>query len=92
MAERPKGPTPDGKLYTVQPARYAKGQILVQTVPNGTGLKIREDRLLCALNCRYTHRERGYVCSPSKVRKFEHYLAEGWDATIFGELRPPQAP
>jgi hypothetical protein len=75
--------------FSVHPARYAKGQYLVKVVSDGSGLKRRADYLLCALNCRWTHREHGYVCSPSKVLKFRRLFADGWTATIFGKLVEP---
>jgi hypothetical protein len=47
-------------------------------------------RLLGALNCRWTNRERGYIASPSKVVKFERLFREGRDASYSGELEPPK--
>jgi hypothetical protein len=43
-----------------------------------------------ALNFRYTGRENGYVGSPSKVKKFEKMMADGWDATYSGKLESPE--
>ena len=71
---------PDG--YTITPASYAKGQFAVR-LPKGDGYKGRADRLLEALNFRYTHRCNAYIGSPSKVRKFEKLYADGWDASYF---------
>lgn len=77
--------------YTIQPARYAKGMMLVRT-SDGSGYKTRAARLIGdGLRCRYTGREGGYVASPSKVRRFEKLYAEGWDASSFsGKLEPPR--
>lgn len=75
--------------YTSCEARYAKDKILV-SAPCADGLKTRAARLLCALNCRYTNRERGFVCSPTKFARFERLFAEGWDANYFTrDLVPP---
>ena len=73
-------------------ARYAKGMMLIRT-RSTTGMKSRADRLLSALNCRYTNRERGYICSPAKLAKFERLFNAGWDANFFSnELLPPMPP
>lgn len=77
--------------YTIGGARYAKGQMAVQIARGGEN-KGRAERLLCALNFRYTSRECSYIGSPSKVRKFEALYAAGWDASFFSrELEPPRA-
>jgi len=69
--------------YTITPARYSKGNMIVRPVGNG-GFKSRACRLIAdGLNCRYTGREGGYVASPSKVAKFERLYAAGWDACSF---------
>jgi hypothetical protein len=79
------------KEYTISDARYAKGQKLVVAPSDATGLKTRAMRLLGALKCRYTNRERGYVCSPAKALRFETLYQEGWDASYFSdELEPPK--
>lgn len=70
------------KPYDVHHARYANGQHLVCPV-NTDGIKGRVERLLCALNCRWTNRERGFVVSPSKLKRFEQLYADGWDACFF---------
>lgn len=77
--------------YTVNPARYAKGMLLVRAA-SADGYKTRVARLLDALKCRWTNRERGYVVSPSKLRRLERLLADGWDANFFtNALTPPGA-
>lgn len=77
--------------YTVTPARYAKGQMAVR-LPDGDGYKTRAERLLCALNFRYTNRCRAFIGSPSKVRRFEQLYADGWDASFVSqELEAPKA-
>jgi len=81
----------DDPGFSVHKARYAKGMMLVQA-PSQTGFKSRAQRLLGALNFRWTNRERGYVGSPTKVAKFEKLYAEGWDASFFSsELIAPEA-
>ncbi len=84
-------PAPAEPDYTIGDARYAKGQKLVKTVPSGTGLKSRAERLIGdGLKGRYTNRERGYVVSPAKAARFEEMYTQGWDASpILRELIPP---
>jgi hypothetical protein len=77
-------------LFTIGQARYSKGNVLIQPTRNESHTKGRAERLLGALNCRYTNREHGYVCSPSKAKKFEKLLADGWDASYGGELESPE--
>lgn len=65
--------------YTITPARYSKGNFIVQT-HNESMWKGRAERLIHdGLKCRYTGRERGFVASAAKVRKFEEQYAAGWD-------------
>lgn len=75
--------------YTITPARYSKGNFIVQTHNDGPW-KGRAERLICdGLNCRYVGRSKGFMASPSKVARFERLYAEGWDANSFtGELQP----
>lgn len=89
--ERKAPPVPAEPGYTIGDARYAKGQKLVKTVPSGTGLKSRAERLIGdGLKGRYTNRERGYVVSPAKAARFEEMYTQGWDASpILRELIPP---
>lgn len=64
--------------------------ILVRPQDSIDGIKGRASRLLGALKCRWTNRERGYVTSPSKLRRFEQLMRDGWDANFFSnELLPP---
>lgn len=72
-------------LYTVSQARYSKGNLIVRYSKSPSGMKGRPARLLEALKFRYTGRENGYVGSPSKVKKFEEMMTDGWDATYFGK-------
>lgn len=78
--------------YYVSPARYSKGNSLVRC-PSPDGYKTRASRLIGdGLNCRWANRERGFIASPSKLRRFEELYAQGWDAcAITGKLRPPEA-
>jgi hypothetical protein len=70
--------------YTISPARYAKGQMVVHC-PSTNGYKTRAARLIGdGLNCRWVGRSRGYVASPAKVAKFEALYAAGFDACVMG--------
>ncbi len=65
------GETQMTAAYTITPARYSKGNFIVQTHNEGPW-KGRAERLIVdGLKCRYTGRERGFVASAAKVRKFE---------------------
>jgi hypothetical protein len=77
--------------FQISKARYAKDKFLVQPTRRDDHLKTRTARLLGAMNCRWTNRERGYICSAVQVAKLEKYLADGWDASIMGELEPPKS-
>lgn len=79
----------DKPPYIVGTARYAKGMHAVHVNPSGTGLKTRADYLLTALKCRWSNRERSFIVSPSKLRKFEQLFADGWDGDVLGRLVPP---
>jgi hypothetical protein len=52
--------------------------------------KTRAMYLCEALKGRYSGREGAYIMSPSKAKKLEKLFAGGWDAGIFGDLRPPK--
>jgi hypothetical protein len=77
--------------YTITPARYAKGQMLVRC-PSGDGYKTRAARLIGdGLKCRFSGRCGGYIASPAKARRFERLYAEGWDASsVTGKFYPPK--
>ena len=77
--------------YSIEPARYVKGKLLVRFAKEESGLMARAQRILAkGLNCRYTGREMGLVASPSQVRRFEQLYAGGWDAcTYSGALLGP---
>lgn len=77
--------------YRARPARYSKGNHIVTPFDNIGSYKGRVSYVLGALNCRYTHREGGYVLSPAKLARFERLFAEGWTATCMGELRAPRS-
>ena len=78
--------------YTIGPASYAKGMMIVHCARDGSGFKTRAARLIGdGLKARWTNRCGGYIASPAKVRKFERLYAEGWDAScILGTLIPPE--
>lgn len=75
--------------YTITPARYSKGNFIVQTHNEGPW-KGRAERLIVdGLKCRYTGRERGFVASAAKVRKFEAAFAAGWDFDFMTRANAP---
>lgn len=77
--------------YTITPARYSKGNFIVQTHNEGPW-KGRAERLIHdGLNCRYTGREHGFVASAAKVRKFEAAYAAGWDFDFITQSNGPVA-
>jgi hypothetical protein len=73
--------------YRIYPARYSKGNVAIQT-PSGDGYKTRAARLIGDhLRGRWSGRERAYIVSQAKARKFEALFAAGKDAScITGEL------
>lgn len=77
--------------YSTRFARYSKGNHIVAPLDSISGYKGRASYVLGALNCRYTHREGGYVLSPSKLARFEQMFADGWTATCMGDLCPPRS-
>lgn len=76
--------------YTIGPARYATGQMIVQCAPDGA-FKSRAARLIGdGLRCRYSKRCRGYIASPSKAKRFEALYTAGYDASVLtGEVYLP---
>ena len=68
-----------GDGYTITPAYYAKGVVLVQA-PSTTGFKTRQARLASALG-RYVNRERGYILSPAAAERFMVLVESGADAS-----------
>lgn len=75
----------DRGSYSTRPARYAKNMIAVVDTADETGMKSRRQRLLHALGFRWVNRERAYLGSAAKVRKFEQLYRDGWDAEFFGK-------
>lgn len=78
--------------FTIHHARYAKYQIAVHCISDGSGMKTHAMRLCCALKGRWTNREKAYIMSLPKAKKFLSLYESGWDATIFKELIPPSDP
>lgn len=68
--------------YQVSPARYAKNSFAVRPLDSKAGLMGRTSRILGSLRARWTHRERAYIVSPSKLRKFEALFSSGKDAHL----------
>lgn len=84
-------------VYSISPARYAgrwngRRQVAIRCVSEDM-FKTRAMRLIGdGLNGRYSNRERAYIVSPAKARKFEQLYAEGYDASTFThELIAPKA-
>lgn len=78
--------------YTITPARYAKGKMVIRPTSDGTGFKTRAACLAGAkgIGGKWVHRSGGYTVSPSAAALFERLYADGWDASFFtGELIPP---
>lgn len=71
--------------FTISPARYAKRQMAVSCASNGSGFKTRAMRLCCALNGRYSSRERSYMMSATKAAKLQRLYDEGYDATTMSQ-------
>lgn len=68
--------------FTVSPARYAKGKMLVRVHDSHDGLKGRASYLCDALNARYTHREGGYILSPAAAEKLIALYDAGYDGCL----------
>lgn len=76
-----------GDGYTILPARYAKGRVLVQA-PGIGGWKSPAGCMAEHVGGRYTHREGGYVMSPAAAERMVALLRAGRVASpITGELR-----
>lgn len=79
----PAGQDAEPLPYTITPARYSQGKLIVQC-PSRDGYKTRAARLIGdGLNCGFTGRSGGYIASVAKARKFEMLYADGWDASSF---------
>jgi len=72
------------KIYSVRPARYAKGKMVVSKIESD-GYKSRFGRLVEVLGGKWVHRDHGYQLSPTKLAKFEQLFADGWDGSFFGD-------
>lgn len=78
--------------YTISNARYSRTGAKVIHAPSSDGYATRAQRLARGLKCRWSHRQNGYVCTPSKAAKFERLYAAGWDACSFSfALQEPKA-
>lgn len=79
--------------YTITPARYAKGKMIIRPKSDGSGFKTRAARLAEAkgIGGRWVHRSGGYTVSPAAARRFEKLYAEGWDASTWdGKMIEPK--
>lgn len=61
--------------FTVTPARYAKGMLLVRCTSDGIFISRPARILRDELNCRFTNREGGYIASARKVERLRQALA-----------------
>ncbi|MCC7425237.1 MAG: hypothetical protein IT428_33620 [Planctomycetaceae bacterium] len=77
--------------YRISIARYSRGNLAVVPLDSRDGFKGRSSYLLDAIGCRWTNRERAYIATPAQRRKFEILFRDGWSASAFGRLTPPQA-
>lgn len=69
--------------YSITPARYAKGKLIIRTTSNG-GYKSRACRLAGdGLNLPYSHRSGGYTASQGQADRFERLFQAGFDACFF---------
>lgn len=75
--------------YSIVPARYAKGKLVIQPTRDGSGFKTRAARLAGTFG-KWVHRSGGYTVSAAGARRFERLYSEGYDASVItGELQPP---
>lgn len=65
-----------GLGYTVGAARYAKGMLAVRPCEDGSGWKTLAGLLISQLNPRWSNREKAYIVTPAKVRKFAVLVEE----------------
>jgi hypothetical protein len=68
--------------YTLGKARYAKNSMALRAHDGQEGLKGRCARLAEALNGKWSNREKAYIMSESKARRFESLYAAGTDARL----------
>lgn len=68
--------------YTITPARYAKGKLVLRSPPSDSGWKTKIQWL--AENCggRWVHRDKGYQMSPRQAANFETLLKAGFEGGI----------
>lgn len=78
----------DGLPWSSAPARYAKGNIALKA-PGKAGFKARGATLADALNARWSNRERAYILSESKFKKWQRLALHGYDGNFLGELTHP---
>lgn len=78
--------------FTITPARYAKGKMLIRCPSDGSGMKTRAMCLASAkgIGGRWTNRSGGYVVSKPAAERFQRLYAEGYDASWWdGSIIPP---
>lgn len=75
--------------YTIRPARYAKGKMAVycKPDPSGEGWKMLAATIISGMpGVTYSHRERSYICSPSRAAKFEAEITRAQEVSARQEL------
>jgi hypothetical protein len=66
--------------FTISPAHYAKGKVIVRALDGRDGYKGRASYLIEALGGRYVGRSRGYHMSPAGAEKLQALYAAGFYA------------
>lgn len=78
----------DDPGFTVAPAPYAKGKMLVRCKSDGSGFKTRAMCLCEHLKGRWVNRGGGYIMSPRAAKRLQELFDAGRNASpITGELR-----
>ena len=70
------------KDYILQTARYAKKSVALRVLDSRDGMMGRASRVASALNGRWSNREKAYILSESKGRKFVELFDAGKDASL----------
>lgn len=68
--------------FTINKARYAKNMVAISCKSDGSGWKTRAMRLCSALNARWSNREKAYIISPTKAKRFLDLYEAGKDANL----------
>ncbi len=76
-------------MYSVSPARYAKGKMVVRPLDSRDGMKGCSSYLIEALGGRYVGRSHGYHMSPAAVAKLDKLSQAGFHANLRMFSRSP---